>query len=122
MASVEGRLGAPAQTGEIGIFAILGGASVGLVGLTLCAPLFLFTLLHLARFLAITFCNSCFACSSDEALLGIRRTRARSRATRWRHVAVCDLKWLHQRLIWPNVSFASEFELVPAPSPRSPAK
>lgn len=67
---VKRSLGAPVEAGKIGIFSVLDGSSVGLLGFALRAPLFLLTLLHLAGFFAVAFRERRFSWSSDDVLLG----------------------------------------------------
>jgi hypothetical protein len=67
------------QPGKIRVFAALVLGFVVLFSFTLKATLFLLALLHLQRFLAISFCERCFAWSCDGALLGLRHMCARER-------------------------------------------
>lgn len=66
---VERGLGAPLQACEIGVFAVLSGASVGLVSLALSTAFFLVSLLDPLGLLTIAFRDGRFSWSSDDALL-----------------------------------------------------
>jgi len=57
------------EAGEVGIFAILGGSSVALVGFALRAPIFFFLLPYPSCLLSVAFRRCCFSWSSDDALL-----------------------------------------------------
>lgn len=77
--SIQWFLRAPLQPGKVRIFAVLAFWFIVLFSFTLKAARFFLALFALPRFLAISFCERCFAWSCDDALLGLRRVCARKR-------------------------------------------
>jgi hypothetical protein len=59
----------PLKPGQIWIFSLYVQGASGLLGLALFAARVFFAPLNLLRFLAVSFCDGRFSCSSDGALL-----------------------------------------------------
>lgn len=68
---VERLLGAPPKPGQIRILSVSDRWASGLLGFALFSTRIFFPPLYLFRFLAVSFCDGCFSCSSDGALLGL---------------------------------------------------
>jgi hypothetical protein len=83
--SIERRLWAPSQTGEIRVFTLLSWP-VTFAGLPLGPALFFVALFLLTCFFALSFRESDFAWSSDDALLSGATCPCTTLTTRRRHV------------------------------------
>jgi hypothetical protein len=74
----------PLETGQIRIFSSLfGGGAIWLFGLALFSAGVFIAPLNLFRFLAVSFCDGRFSCSSDDALLCVTTRRDSSIACRY---------------------------------------
>jgi hypothetical protein len=62
-------LWAPLEPGQIWILSLSAQGASGLLGLALFSARVFFAPLNLLRFLAVSFCDGRFSCSSDGALL-----------------------------------------------------
>lgn len=109
------RLGAPLQTGKVWVFAVLAWVSIKLFCFALKATLFLLTLFHSAHFLALSFCERCFAWSSDDVLLGLWHMKARNRVTERRYDVACVSMPLHRRMDCGAHCFHRDASGLPAP-------
>ncbi len=66
---VQWLLGAPLEPGQIWILPLSAQGASGLLGLALFSTRVFLAPLNLLCFLAVSFCNGRFSCSSDGALL-----------------------------------------------------
>ena len=66
---VQWLLGAPLEPGQIWILTLSAQGASGLLGLALFSTRVFLAPLNLLCFLAVSFCNGRFSCSSDGALL-----------------------------------------------------
>ena len=66
---IQRLLRAPLKPGQIRIFSLCVQGANGLLGLALFTTGVFLTPLNLLRFLTVSFCDGCFSCSSDGALL-----------------------------------------------------
>ena len=66
---IQRLLWAPLEPGQIWILSLSAQGASGLLGLALFSARVFFAPLNLFRFLAVSFCDGRFSCSSDDALL-----------------------------------------------------
>lgn len=117
-ASIKRRLGTPVQTGKVRVFTVLVRESIDLSSFALKATFFLLALFHLARFLAISFCERCFAWSCDDALLGLRHMNARTGALRRPYADACASMRLRRWMVDGTHPF--DLSAIGLPVPDSP--